>query len=65
MFNFLNRLGLPVKYAILSFSGALLGVFLAKTFGYSGMINYISTPIAAAIGGAIGGWLRQRKGRVN
>ena len=41
MFDFLNRFGLPVKYAILCFVGALFGVFLAKTFGYgSDTINY-------------------------
>ncbi|WP_415406505.1 hypothetical protein ACLHDG_12125 [Sulfurovum sp. CS9] len=66
MFDFLNRFGLPVKYAVLCFAGGFLGVFLAKTFGYgSDTINYISTPIAAAVGGAIGGWLRQRKGRTD
>ena len=66
MFNFLNRFGLPVKYAVLSFCGVIFGVFLAKTFGYdNGTINYISTPIAGAVGGAIGGWLRQRKGRTD
>ena len=40
--------------------------FLAKTFGYgSDTINYISTPIAAAVGGAMDGWLRQRKGKTD
>ncbi len=66
MFDFLNKFGLPVKYAVLSLFGAFLGVFLAKTFGYtSDAINYVSTPVAAAIGGAIGGWMRQRKGRTD
>jgi len=66
MFDFLNRFGLPVKYAILSFFGVILGIFIANTFGYgNNTINYISTPIAGAVGGAIGGWLRQRKGRTD
>ncbi len=34
MFDFLNRFGLPVKYAVLSFFGVSFGVFLAKIFGY-------------------------------
>ena len=64
MFDFLNRFGLPIKYAVLSFFGVIFGVFLAKFFGYDTM-NYISTPIAGAVGGAIGGWLRQRKGKID
>ena len=62
-----NKLGLPVKYAIFGFVGGIMAVFLVNTFGEgsSETINYTITPIATAVGGAIGGWLRQRKGKVD
>ena len=66
MFDFLNKFGLPVKYAIMGAVGGVLGVFLANAFDFSNdAISYTMTPIVTAIGGAIGGWLRQRKGKVN
>ena len=66
MFDFLNKLGLPLKYAILSFFGVIIGIFLANTFGYgSESLNYVTTPIAGAVGGAISGWMRQRKGKTD
>ncbi len=65
MFYFLNQFGLPVKYAIFGFVGGIGGVYLINTFGAgsTATTNYIVTPIAAAVGGAIGGWIRQRKGK--
>ena len=66
MFDRLNRFGLPVKYAILCCLGGFIGVFLANVFGYNqGGLGYIVTPIFSGLGGAIGGWLRQRKGKVS
>ena len=65
MFDSLNQFGLPVKYAIFGLVGGILGVYLVNTFGAgsTATINYIITPIASAVGGAIGGWFRQRKGK--
>ncbi|MEA3292495.1 MAG: hypothetical protein U9Q71_09385 [Pseudomonadota bacterium] len=66
MFNGLNKYGLPTKYAIICFVAGIVGVFLANMIGFNyGGASYISTPIAAGIGGAVGGWLRQRKGKNN
>lgn len=64
MHDGLNKLGLPLKYAILCAGGALATVFIANLLGlnHSGM-GYISTVITFGIAGAIGGWLRQRKGK--
>jgi len=50
MLDGLNKYGLPVKYAILCAIGGVISVFLANMLGY----NH---------GGAIGGWIRQRKGK--
>ena len=66
MFDKLNKYGLPVKYAILCSCGGIAALVLANTFGFNrGGATYISTLIATGIGGAIGGWLRQRKGKDN
>ncbi len=64
MLDGLNKLGLPVKYAIICAGGGLGAAFLANIFGLNrGGATYLSTLIACGIGGAIGGWLRKRKGK--
>ncbi len=64
MLNGLNKFGLPVKYAILCSGGGITAVFLADMFGVNrGGATYISTMIATAVGGAVGGWIRQRKAK--
>jgi len=66
MFDFLNRLGLPLKYAILCGAGALLGVFLARIAGIPGAeLDYLSTAVAGTVGGAIGGYIRKRRGKTS
>ena len=66
MFDFLNGLGLPLKYAILCGAGALFGVFLARVLGIAGAeLDYLGTVIAGAAGGAIGGYICKRRGRTN
>ncbi|NOQ65431.1 MAG: hypothetical protein GQ582_13050 [Methyloprofundus sp.] len=59
----LNKLGLPIKYAIIGAVGGTLSVFLVDTWGggSTDTINYTITPLASLIGGAVGGWLKQRK----
>ena len=61
----LNKYGLPVNYAILCCFGGTSAVFLANMLGINrGGATYISAAIASAVGGAaVGGWLRQRKGK--
>ena len=64
MLDGLNRYGLPVKYGVLGFVGCLIGVFLYNMSGLgNGSINYIMAAIAGGVGGAVGGWIRRRKGR--
>ncbi len=64
MLDGLNKFGLPVKYAILCAFGGVISVFAANMLGYNhGGATYISTVIATGVGGAIGGWIRQRKGK--
>ena len=66
MFDFLNGLGLPLKYAILCGVGALLGVVLVRVLGIAGAeLDYLTTIVAGTVGGAIGGYMRQRRGRTN
>lgn len=64
MFDFLNVLGLPLKYAILMSAGVLLGALLAQLSGLaSSEPDYLVTAVVGAIGGAIGGYIRKRKGK--
>ncbi len=67
MFDFLNKLGLPLKYAIIGLIGGVLVVFLSRTLGLGSALlqDYTTIPLASALGGAIGGWMRQRKGKVD
>ncbi len=60
MLDDLNRYGKPVKYGVVGFFAGILGALLSEIFGFTGagLSTYVSMPIAAAIGGAIGGWLR-------
>ena len=52
MFDFLNKFGLPVKYAIIGAVSVLIGVFLAGLLGVSMAMNYITAAISGAVGGA-------------
>lgn len=61
MFDSLNKLGLPLKYAILGSFGCLLGVFIAGMIGVSAT-GYIPSFIGGGIGGAIAGLIRKRRG---
>jgi len=64
MFNSLNKLGLPVKYAILCGIGAALGIIIFGALGFSdGTFTPLNALVAGAVGGAIGGWIRQRQGK--
>ncbi|MBW1636559.1 MAG: hypothetical protein JRC87_05130 [Deltaproteobacteria bacterium] len=65
MLDFLNRFGLPVKYAIIGAVSVTAGVFFAGILGMNIAMSYFSAAISGAAGGAIGGWIRQRKGKSN
>ena len=57
--------GLVVKYAVMGAVLAPAGVFLAGLLGLHLAMGYISAAIAGALGGAVGGWLRQKTGKSN
>lgn len=62
MYDGIYQFGLPLKYAILCCSGGIFALFLANLFGLNqGGTTYLSTAIATGVGGATGGWIRQRK----
>lgn len=64
MLDGLNKYGLPVKYGIFGFFGCIIGMFLSNRLGITdGGSSYIMVAIAGGIGGAVGGWIRQRKGK--
>ena len=64
MFNGLNKLGLPMKYAIIGAVSVVVGVFLFQFLGiYSAGMSYLNALIAGVIGGAVGGWIRQKQGK--
>ncbi len=64
MFSSLDKFGLPVKYAVI---GAFGGVIAAAAFYLFGLADEDYSPVATivgcAAGGAIGGWIRQRRGK--
>ncbi|PRY22512.1 hypothetical protein CLV78_10652 [Aliiruegeria haliotis] len=62
MLDFLNPLGLPIKYAIIGAIACPFGVFLAGLLGF-GATGYIPTMVGGAIGGAVGGYIRKRRGK--
>jgi len=67
MFDKLDKFGLPIKYGVMGFVGGIIGAVLSQALqlndgGSSSILGY---PIAGAVGGAIGGWLRQRGGKQN
>ncbi len=65
MFDSLNKYGLPTKFAIIGLVGGLIGAFISHKMQLNdgSAIYYVGTPIAAAMGGAIGGWFKDRDGK--
>ena len=64
MLDGLNQFGLPAKYGIVGFIAGILGAFLAQILNvHQGDVSsYLVTMIATGVGGAVGGWIRQRRG---
>lgn len=67
MLDGLNKYGLPAKYGIVGFIVGILGSFIAQMLNVHGgdVSSYLTTMIATGIGGAIGGWIRQRRGMMS
>ncbi len=54
---------LMIKYAVLAFFGGLVGAFISNKLGYNdGSLQvYLTSALAASIGGSVAGLIRQRK----
>ena len=67
MFDGLDKYGLPAKYAVIGTLGGLLGSLIAQmlTLHGGGLTSHLITMVATGVGGAIGGWIRQRRGLTN
>jgi uncharacterized membrane protein YeaQ/YmgE (transglycosylase-associated protein family) len=64
MMDGLNKYGLGVKYAIIGLVGGAIGAVLVAVFGQeSGSNSFLIFPIAGAVGGYVGGRLRQKRGK--
>lgn len=64
IFGFLNKHGLPVKYAIMGLLGGILWLIIAALINYETQ-HQIATLISLTVGGAIGGYIRQRMGKTS
>jgi len=64
MLDGLNKFGLPAKYGIVGFIAGIVGSFIAQMLNMhdGDLSSYLVTMIATGVGGAIGGWFRQRRG---
>jgi len=64
MFNGLDKFGMPIKFGVIGLLGCPFAMFLANILGItSGESSYLMAAISGGIGGSVGGWLRQRKGK--
>jgi hypothetical protein len=63
MFESLNWLGLPVKYAVIGFIGGLIWLLIAALIGYDSAISGPVTLLALTFGGFIGGVIRRWAGK--
>jgi hypothetical protein len=63
MFQRLNKYGLGVKYAVIGLVGGAAAALLMKVFGQAtASTTYFVFPLAGAVGGYIGGRIRQNRG---
>ncbi|MCF6224972.1 MAG: hypothetical protein L3J22_01535 [Xanthomonadales bacterium] len=58
---------LALKYAVIGFFAGIAGAFISQQMGYhdGGLNNYFTYAAGAAFGGAIGGMIRKRQGKVS
>jgi uncharacterized membrane protein len=57
----LKSFGEPVKIAILAFLGGVIGVFIISLFKKEYAASWVFSPLAAGLGGYVGGLIRQKK----
>lgn len=65
MLSFLDRLGLPIKYAFIGFLIAIIWLVFSQVVGYDTGLGWPATILAFVIGGYFGGWIRQSMGEDN
>lgn len=53
----------PVKIALLAFLGGVVGVFILSFFSKEYAASWVLSPVAAGLGGYVGGLIRQKKTR--
>ncbi len=63
MFKFLDKYGLPVKYAIIGFFGGVIWLVIAYLIQYQSAAGPLATLVALAVGGFVGGFIRQKMGK--
>ena len=61
MKDWLNRQGLPVRYAAVGLAGGVLAVIVARVTGW--FSADIGTVLACVVGAALGGLVRQWTGK--
>ncbi|SIO43750.1 hypothetical protein SAMN05444722_2146 [Rhodovulum sp. ES.010] len=59
----LDTLGTPVRYAIIGCIGLVLGWFISRLLFDEVAATWWSSALAGAVGGYIGGWLKERRDR--
>lgn len=62
MFNFLDKLGLPIKYAFVGFLVAIVWLVFSQAIGFDTGLGWLATILAFLLGGYFGGWIRQSMG---
>ena len=55
MLNFLDKLGLPVKYAVIGFLIAIVWLVTSRAIGYDTGLSVLSTILAFMLGGYLAG----------
>lgn len=58
----LDNLSTPVKYAIIGCIALIVGWFISRALGFTGT-PWWSSALAGAVGGYIGGVIRERRGK--
>lgn len=60
--NFLDKFGLPIKYAVYGFAGATFAVAILDLIGWKSS-QPLALVIGLTVGGAIGGFIKQRRSK--
>ena len=51
----------PIKIALLAFFGGVVGVFILSFFSKEYAAGWVLSPVAAGLGGYVGGLIRQKR----